>query len=359
MESGKNFSQIGRRPVSLSVRGDLGYVIGVDLGSFLLRVVITDLNGSLCYRVEIPTRMGEGREAVLARAFGLMHQAIDKSQVSRQAVKGIGMAHSGVIDSANGTVLSFPRPGQTAQWRNVPLRDMLEAEFGIPAILDDSTRMMAIAEKCFGIGQQIKDFVYISVGMGIGAGIFIDDKLYRGSGGGAGEFGHMTVDEDGPLCSCGNSGCLEVLASCTAIIQSVRTAIQKGVSSKINEWVKGDLDRISIEIIARAAKENDALGFRVLYDAVFHIGVALADVINLLNPSTVVFGGPLFREAGGLLDTLRTVIRQRALEKFANELQLKISTLGSEAGALGAARMVSEKVLLRLYEEKTQMAHAS
>jgi predicted NBD/HSP70 family sugar kinase len=236
---------------------------------------------------------------------------------------------------------------------------MLEAEFGIPAILDDSTRMMAIAEKCFGIGQQIKDFVYISVGMGIGAGIFIDDKLYRGSGGGAGEFGHMTVDEDGPLCSCGNSGCLEVLASCTAIIQSVRTAIQKGVSSKINEWVKGDLDRISIEIIARAAKENDALGFRVLYDAVFHIGVALADVVNLLNPSTVVFGGPLFREAGGLLETLRTVIRQRALEKFANELQLKISTLGSEAGALGAARMVSEKVLLRLYEEKTQMAHAS
>jgi len=199
----------------------------------------------------------------------------------------------------------------------------------------------------------IDDFVYIGVGMGIGACIFMDGRLYRGCGGSAGEFGHMTVDENGPLCSCGNTGCLEVLASCTAILQAVRAAIQKGVSSKVSDWVKSDLDRISIEIIARAAKENDTLAFRVLFDAVYHIGVALADLVNLLNPSIVVFGGPLFREAGDLLlEPLKNVIRQRALEKSANEVQLKISTLGSEAGALGAARVVSEKVLARLYEER-------
>ncbi|MGH9351780.1 MAG: ROK family protein, partial [Terriglobia bacterium] len=177
--------------------------------------------------------------------------------------------------------------------------------------------------------------------------------LYRGPGGGAGEFGHMTVDEKGPLCSCGNTGCLETLASCAAIIQAVRAAIQQGVNSRVSELAQGDLERISIEIVIQAAEENDTLAFRVLHEAVSHIGVALADVVNLLNPSVVVFGGPLFRESRQLLlEPLKRAIRQCAFEKSANELELKVSTLGSEAGALGGVRLISEKVVERLYQEK-------
>lgn len=149
------------------------------------------------------------------------------------------------------------------QWSHVPLRDMLEKEFGVPSILDDSARMMAVAEKRFGLGREMNDFLFIEVGMGIGASIFIEGKLYRGPGGSAGEFGHMTVDENGPLCSCGNTGCLEAMASCAAVIQSVKSAIQQGVNSKVTELVEGDLNRISVEVIVHAAKENDTLCFRV------------------------------------------------------------------------------------------------
>src|SRR5215468_2270742 len=163
----------------------------------------------------------------------------------------------------------------------------------------------------------------------------------------------MTVDENGPLCSCGNNGCLEAMASCAALIQAVRAGIQQGVNSKITEMAEAHLDRISIEIVVQAARENDTLALRVLDEAVSHIGVVLADVINLLNPKVVVFGGPLFREGKELLlDRLRQVIRQRALEKSANEVQLKISTLRSEAAALGAARLISEEILEQLYAEK-------
>ena len=163
----------------------------------------------------------------------------------------------------------------------------------------------------------------------------------------------MTVDENGPLCSCGNNGCLEALASCAAIIQKVRAGIQQGVNSKIVELVDGHLDRTSIEIVVQAAKENDTLALRVLDEAVLHIGVVLADVINLLNPNDVILGGPLFRAAHALLlDRLKQVIRQKALEKSANEVHLGISNLGSDAGAVGAARLISEEILEDVYVEK-------
>jgi len=350
VESGKGTTNAGRKPVSLSLRHDLAHVVGIDLGSFFSRVIVADILGNILYRAETETRMADGRELVLSRTFGAIHEAIEKSRTQTGAIKGIGMAHSGVVDSQRGMVLCFPRPGQMTQWRNVPLREMLEKEFEVPCIVDDSARMMALAEKHFGLGREISDFLFIEVGMGIGASIFIDGRLYRGPGGGAGEFGHMTVNENGPLCSCGNNGCLEAMASCAALIQAVRAGIQQGVNSKVTEFVDGDLGRVSIEIIVRAARENDTLALRVLDDAVSHIGVALADVINLLNPRTVIFGGPLFREGKDLLlDRLRQVIRQRALEKPANEVQMKISGLRSEAAALGAARLVSEQILERLY----------
>ncbi|MGH9451779.1 MAG: ROK family transcriptional regulator [Terriglobia bacterium] len=342
-----------RRPVSLGIRNDLAYVVGVDVGSFLLRVIVADVLGNVVYSRQTETQMSNGREHVLSRTFNAIRNAMNESGVAKGSVKGIGMAHSGVIDTQNGVVLSFPRPGQMAEWKNVRLKDMLEAEFSLPSVLDDSARMMAIAEKHFGLGTDLSDFLYIGVGMGIGAAIFIDGKLYRGPGGGAGEFGHMTVDEKGPLCSCGNNGCLEAVASCTAIIAAVRSAIQQGVNSRVSELAQGDLERISVEVIIQAAQENDTLAFRVLHEAISHIGVALSDVVNLLNPNVVIFGGPLFRESRQLLlEPLKRVIRQCALEKSANELELKVSSLGSEAGALGAVRLISEKVLDVLYQEK-------
>ncbi len=352
VESGHNSSALGRKPVSLNLRDNAGFLVGVDLGSFYTRVVVTDLRGSPIYKQESKTGIPDGRDLVLSRTLKAIHKAIDHSRAPKNAFKGIGIGHSGVIDVSKGLVLSFPRPGQMAEWKNVPLREILESEFGVPCLLEDSVRAIATAEKHLGLGAGLNDFIYVDVGMGIGAGIFLDGKLYRGPGGSAGEFGHMTVDEHGSLCCCGNYGCLETLASCGAIIQSVKNALEKGVDSKVRELSQGDLSRISIEIIGQAAMQNDSLSFRVLHEAVSHIAVALADVVNLLNPHVLIFGGALFRSAPELfLEPLKRTIKQRALEKSANEVQLRISTLGSEAGALGAVRLISEIVLQRLYQE--------
>ena len=343
-------SLVGRKPIPLEVRADAGYLIGVDIGSFYSHVVIADMKGQVIRREQIETGIPDGRVRVLQRVFDCVHQTIAASKVNREAILGMGVAHSGVIDTEKGLVLSFPRPGQMAQWKNVPLQAIFEDEFHLPCLLEDSVRTMATAERHFGLGREVDDFLLIEVGMGIGAAIFVEGKLYRGGGGKAGEFGHITVDENGPLCSCGNNGCLESVASCAAIIQAGRLAIERGVDSRIRELARGDLSRISIEVIAQAAAENDSLAYRVLQEAAAYIARGLADLVNLLNPRQIIFGGALFRTAPQLLsDPLRRIIRQRSLEKSANDVQLRISPLGAEAGALGAARMIAVRALADLH----------
>lgn len=352
VECGRESSAVGRKPVSLGIRSDIGYLVGVDLGSFFLRVVITDMNGRIVHKQQTETRVYEGRTKVMERTYKFVRLAMKESGLAKGTIKGIGLGHSGVIDSEQGIVLSYPRPGQMSDWKNLPVRDMLQNEFGMPCVLEDSVRACAIAEKAYGLGRDLKDFIYIEIGIGIGSGIFLQGTLYRGAGGSAGEFGHITVDENGPLCSCGNTGCLEAVASCAAVIQSVRRAMEKGVDSKIRDLAGGDLERVSVELIAQAARENDSLAFRVLEEAVAHIGTGLANMVNLLNPKVLIFGGGLFRAAPpSLLEPLKRIIKQRSLEKSANEVQLMVSRMGSEAGALGAARVISQKLLRNIYFE--------
>jgi len=353
VELGQRSTHFGRKPILLSVRDDAAYVVGVDLGSFFLRVLIADINGHVVYKTQEETRLSDGRDRVLKRTFESIQAAITDSGVPKGRIKGIGLGHSAVIDSQRGVVVSLPRPGQMLEWKNLPLRDMLEEKFGLPSVLEDSVKAIAIAEKHFGLGQNLQNFIYIDLGMGIGAGIFVNGNLYRGDGGSAGEFGHITVDERGPLCCCGNNGCLEAMASGGAIIQAVRLAIEKGVDSRVRELANGNLDQITVEHIAQAVNQNDGLAFRILDEAISHIGVALADVVNLLNPGVVIFGGGMFRAAPHLLlESLKRPLKQRAMEKSANEVQLRGSSLGGEAGALGAARLMSEELLEQLYLEK-------
>jgi predicted NBD/HSP70 family sugar kinase len=342
-------STLGRRPIPLEIRSDAAYFVGVDIGSFYLRVVITDINGNITYQHQSKTAISEGRNLVVKRAFEATHDVICKSGLPKAAIKGIGLAHSGVIDSQNGVVLSFPRPGQMAEWKDIPLKALFQKEFQIPCLLEDSVRTIAIAEKRFGLGKELNDFLYIDVGVGIGAAIFRDGKLYSGAGGKAGEFGHITVDENGPLCSCGNNGCLEAVASCAAIIDAVETAMKRGVDSQIRTLTGGDLDQVSIELIAQAAANGDSLAFRVLQESASYIANGLAIIVNLLNPTHIIFGGALFRAAPHLLTyPIPSIIKQRSLEKSSNDVQLLVSPLGSEAGALGASWLIAEETLEKL-----------
>jgi N-acetylglucosamine repressor len=353
VESGFEPTKLGRRRVALKLRAGALYTVGVEIGGFFLRIVVADLAGNVRHRLETRTMLAEGFSSVMERCFRSIDQAISDSGLNNDVIAGIAVASSGVIDTNRGIILSFRRSGQVREWTNVRLGEMFEEKFRVPCVVEDSVRMAALAEKQIGVARELSDFFYIRIGMGIGSCIFIEGEPYRGAGGSAGEFGHITVHEEGPLCHCGNKGCLSAVASCSVIIKEVANAIEKGVRSRIQEMVENNLDQISIELILQAALENDSLAFRALNDAAEHIGVALAGVVNLLNPSVVIFGGPLFQGNPQLmLDSIQRVIRQRALEKSANEVQLIVSTLGADAPALGAARFAAARSIGRLYNQK-------
>jgi predicted NBD/HSP70 family sugar kinase len=341
---------MGRKRVALTLRRSLGYVVGIDLGTYNLRIALTDLNGEILASQMEKTEMNRGREGVLQRCFCLVRELLSTAGVEASELLGIGVAFSGVIDVEHGMILSYPRLGQVEQWRNVPLKKIVEAEFGVSCLLEDSVRAVATSERYLGAGQTLKDFVYVDVGMGVGSSIFINGQIYRGFNGSAGEFGHMTVDEDGPLCCCGSNGCLEALATCTTIIEAVQTAIEKGVPSKTLAMAGGDSSAITIEIIAQAAEQNDSLAYRALTEAASHIGAAASDLVNLLNPQAIIFGGALFRSSPTLLlEQVRRVVRHRAMEKSANDVTLLVSPLLSDAGSRGMARLVAAQLVESIY----------
>jgi predicted NBD/HSP70 family sugar kinase len=350
VEGSAPVTPIGRKRIGLSLSSDLGCVVGIDMGTYNLRVVVTDMNGNVLSRSDQASEMRKGKQFVLDHCFSIVRETLQLASVPNGRVLGIGVAFSGLIDVERGVILSYPRPGLVQQWKDVPLKQIFEDEFNTTALIDDSVRAIATQDRFAGAGKDLKDFVYVDVGMGVGSAIFIDGQIYRGSGGKAGEFGHMTINESGPLCCCGSNGCLEALASCTTVIQSVKDAMDRGVASKVIDMADRDPDKLTIEMIAEAAEQGDSLAYRSLHEAASHIGAACSDLVNLLNPQAIVFGGALFRASPQfMLDQIRHLIRRKALEKSASDVSLVLSPVASDGGARGMARLISAKLVEPLY----------
>ena len=259
------------------------------------------------------------------------------------AIAAIGIAHSGVISRQEGKVLFFP---QVSGWEETPIKQMFEKQYGFPTVVEDAVRAMATMEHRFGYGKDRRNFVYMSVGMGIGSAIFVDGRLYAGNDGLAGELGHVTVREDGGLCSCGNRGCLELYASGSAIIERVREALRQGVTSSLTDEVGSKLDELSVEQIATAAQSHDRLAERILSEAGSYLGAALATVVNLLNPERIILSGKVPRATEKiLLDSLLYNLRHRALPQSTKDLDVIVSQFGDDAAAVGAVLLAGEEVL--------------
>ncbi|PYU70106.1 MAG: hypothetical protein DMG49_11875 [Acidobacteria bacterium] len=225
-EGGRSPSRAGRRRVLLHVVPDLGHLIGIRIGRANTRIVVTDFLGKVISLKKVPTEISQGEDHV----FDLIDRELGAALKSDNLVKGIGIAMSGVIDRNSGTLLFWPKvPG----WNNVPLMRRVQTKFGLPVVLEDSVRTMAHAEQKFGDAKGRKNFVYVVVSMGIGAAIYVNNRLYLGADDLAGELGHTTIDERGELCSCGNRGCLEVYASGWAIINRIKSGLQQGVHSSL------------------------------------------------------------------------------------------------------------------------------
>ena len=305
-------------------------IVGVDLGGTKIDAVLSDSCGNIKKRELKETRAGEGPNAVIKRIVDAI-----KAVSSDCKIAAVGIGAAGIIDVETGLITVSPNlPG----WHNIKLKDILERDLDIKTFVDNDATVAALAEHKFGIAVGCDHFVCVTVGTGIGGGIVTNGQIYRGISGSAGEIGHMTIDINGPLCACGNRGCFEALASGTALEREAKAKIAQGIKTTILNYAKGGR-RVSAKNVYLAAQDGDMLAKGLIEQLGFYLGVGLANLINIFNPQLVVIGGGVSRMGEMLLEPARKTVRERAFELSAKAARVEISSLGYDAGPLGAVAL--------------------
>lgn len=309
-------------------------VIGVDLGGTQIRAMLVDNRGQEIRRAHMLTQANEGLDAVIERIRQTVQQA--GAGVDWRGVGCIGVGAPGPLDPWRGIVFEAPNlPG----WIDVPLKALLENSFQVPVQVGNDANVAALGEHRFGAGQGVNDLIYVTVSTGIGGGIISQGQLIVGAHGLGGEVGHITVEASGPPCNCGNTGCVETLASGPAIAREAVARIQAGVTTQIVDLVSGDLGRVTAETVTHAARLGDQLGWEIMQRAGFYLGVAFVSLIHIFNPRLFLLGGGVSQAGDLLFDPIRTTVRERAMPPFQRDLRIEPAGLGQDAGLWGAVAL--------------------
>lgn len=330
----------GRRPVLLKANSEKTNMIIVDIRSKEMSGYL--INGGLEIKEETCHDMQNlSQERILSLVEDTIVEC--RSFEDGQLALAIGIIVRGPVMSREGLSLFSPSAG----WRNVPLKYIMEERFQLPVFVENDMRAMTLGAYHYGPYRDIKNAVFLGVGGGIGSGIIINGELYRGFGDGAGEIGHTVVDVDGPLCSCGNHGCLEAMASEMALVNLVVQAIEAGEKSAVIEMVKGDITIIRPKHIYAAAEEGDALAIQMFQNIARYIGMGVANIINIFNPQLVLIGGGIVKGRKFMEDTIMQVTKERALASCYSSTRIEFSSEGRKDALNGIVDVVMEGIFLR------------
>ncbi len=285
--------------------------------------------------MSIPTLAREGHQAVMKRMADLFLQLIQSAGMKKYDIGGIGVGAPGVLDLEKGETLFLPNlPGT---WPHVPVRDTIAKLTGLPVALLNDVRSITNGEWCFGAGRGVDTVAVFAIGTGIGGGLVINGKLHLGIGGTGGELGHTVIDFNGPRCGCGNYGCLEAYASGPAIAAMGIKAVKQGLTTRIADLCEYDLNRITPELIAKAARENDEIAVDIYEKAGFYLGMAAANVCVAIGPRRIIIGGGVSQAGDLLLNPIRRTIHEHVMVMPIEKVDVVQAQLGNHAGVIGVA----------------------
>ncbi|MDP9235804.1 MAG: ROK family protein [Chloroflexota bacterium] len=310
--------------------GDL--FAGIDLGGTKIVVLIGDADGRIVGTARVPTLATQGPESVLARIVEAVHEATKEAGVDTPALLAAGVSAPGPIDTAEGVITDPPNlPG----WHNVPLASILRERLGVPAILENDANCGAVGEHNFGAGRGYKDMIFVTISTGIGGGIIIDNHLYAGASGAAGEVGHIGVSVDGPVCGAGHVGCLEAFASGTAIAARAREMIAAGGLPQTARLGR-ESPPLSAATVYQAGQQGEAEATAIVTNAGRYLGIGLAGILNAFNPQAIVLGGGLTNMGDTILGPAVETARTRSFPQSFMDARIVIGELEERAAALGA-----------------------
>lgn len=327
----------GRRPVLLKINPEALNVIVIHISSNKLFAYLTDGDINV-----IKHDTAKIKNLNKEQIIDMMNEYIEKYQNEAKAqLPGIGVVVHGPVKAREGISIFAPNIG----WKNVPIKFIVEDKFHIPTFVENDVRAMTLGEFYYGAARDVNNMVFIKVGYGVGSGIIMDGRLYRGVGDSAGEIGHTTIDVGGHQCGCGNYGCLEAMASENALVKTMVKSIKEGRDSMVLDLAGGNLEDVTPEIIYEAAANGDILASRILRQIARYLGIAVANAINTFNPELIVIGGGITRAKTFIEETMMDTVKSRALESCFQDVRISFSTMGDEATLKGAADMVMAEVL--------------
>jgi len=310
-------------------------VVGVDIGGTKIMTALFSTDGRILDRDVRSTLTGEGVDAVIGRLLSAIDSILNGSRMGSSQLGAIVIACAGGIDTGRGVVVT-PSPNMPG-WTDIPLADIVQKKFGTNTFLVNDASAAALGEHRYGAGMGVNNLVLITLGTGIGGGIITDGRLYLGAVGGAGEIGHMSIDVNGPKCGCGNTGCLEMLASGTAVAGDAVRRIHQGEKSSLSEMVSGKIESITAEMVGRAARNGDKLSRDVVARAAFYLGIGMVNVVNIFNPEMIVIGGGMAELGDMIIEPGRRMVAERAFSISSRVVRIVTAQLGNEAGVYGAA----------------------
>jgi len=343
-ETGMGDSQGGRRPIMLAFNYQSSYVIGVELATTTVTVLLTDLAATVQRRAQRAFDIAAGPDVCMPQVVELIRAVVREAGVPVEKLLGVGVGVPGPLAFATGRPVAPPvMPG----WHDVPLRRWLERALHLPIFVENDANLGALAEHRWGAAQGWHNLAYVYLGSaGIGAGLILDGRLYRGDIGSAGEIGHLMVDEDGPLCPCGSFGCLEAVAGTPALRAQARALA---------------LPADTICAIVALAHQGDPLATTIIRSAGEQLGIAISSLLNMINPGCVVLAGDLTAAGALLLEPLQAMLRRCGLAAAVEHVAIGLGTLGDDVVAIGAVSLVVQHIfstpsLLHLPNSADQMA---
>jgi glucokinase-like ROK family protein len=344
VEVGEGASQGGRRPRLLRINPQLGYIVGMDIGATSLEIALADVSGQIVQRCSEAADVRNKPEQVLGRCVEVVNQLCRAQGIPTGQVLGIGVGVPGPVDFAHGVLVA---PPLMMDWENFPIRSFFNDAFPSAfVIVDNDVNIMALGEQRAGDGMGVDHFIFVKIGTGIGAGIISNGKIHRGSDGCAGDIGHICVDKQGPVCRCGNQGCLEAMAAGPAIAEKAMQVALSGRSPLLHKMLEANGGSLSPEDVNAACREGDEAALEIIRTSGQMVGDVLAGLVNFFNPSIIFVGGGIANFGNHLLVAIRRAVLRRSLPLATSHLSINFSRASSNAGIIGAIALVLEYLFM-------------
>jgi N-acetylglucosamine repressor len=327
----------GKKAVLLQFNSGAGYILGAMIGVNNIRIALTDLRSNIIEIIKFPTEEWLGPDAVIDKLVKNLKKIIRISGVNKEEIIGIGIGATGLVDSGKGLVIFSPN---LDRWNDIKLKEIVEEKIGLPTFIENECRVQAIAEKKYGLAKNIKNFVCIETGAGIGTGVFIDNKLVTGDKGMAGEVGHIITNLAGNrICHCGNKGCLETLCSISSLIDDIMADIKS--NERFSDYGSS---RLKTEDLYRLYENGDKIITRNVEKNAEYMGIGISNTIKMFNPELIIIHGEIIKFGNKYLSKVKESVSKNTFPKVKDNHNILFSKLGENVGLIGAASIVFDNI---------------